>query len=332
MSVQMTKLSKTACFAAVVGIAAILTLPVPPAHGGGNGTLVIVNERPLSRQKIVDVLMDSYGLRIMQQLVFLELAKQETRRLGLTVSEADVREQLNRAIEDIAPGTNAHDAGLNTDAKRQALEGFLELRCLTMTEFMVAMERNAHLRKAVETDFRVDEATLREEFARIYGEKVEVRHIQVEATDTPRLHEVLDLLSHPDADFAQVARQLSTNPKTAARGGLMEPFTFIDKKIPTALREVAFSLSIGEVSSSTLTGKMIHILKMERRIPPTDASFEEVRNEVERQLRERVAHQKMNELITKLFEQANIRVLDRKLKREFDQLLKDTAQMQPALP
>ena len=332
MFAKVTKRSSTACFAAVVGIAIILTLPLPPAHGGGDGTLVIVNERPLSRQKVVDVLMDSYGLRIMQQLVFLELAKQETRRLGLTVSEADVQRQLDRAIDEIAPGTNTHGADLNTDTKHQALEAFLELRCLTMAEFMIAMERNAHLRKAVETDFHVDEATLREEYARIYGEMVEVRHIQVEATDTPRLHEILELLARPDADFAQIARQLSTNPQTSARGGLMEPFTFTDKDIPAALREVAFSLTPGEVSSSTLTGKMIHILKMERRIPPTDASFEDVRNEVERQLRERVAHQKMNELITKLFEQANIRVLDRKLKREYDQLLKNTAQVQPTLP
>ena len=304
-------------------IAAMLPMPVAGADND-SGPLVIVNERPISRKKVVDLLMESHGLRMMQQLIALELAKQESRRQKLKVTEADVQEQFRRALEEIAPDRDAKGVTLTQETKRQALEQFLVQKCLTMTEFMIAMERNAHLRKAVEQDIQVDDATLREEFARTYGEKVEVRHIEVNANDTRTLHEVLDLLGRGH-DFAEVARQLSINPESAARGGLLEPFTFIDKLVPPLLRDVAFSLTPGETSNPTLVGERIHILKLERRIPPEDARFEDVRDKVERRLRERVIRQKMEELVTKLLREASIRVMDRRLKREFEDLLKKSA-------
>ena len=319
------------CFGLIVGAATLLSLP--PAHGEDGNALVIVNGRPISRKAVVDMLMETRGLEIMQQMITLELAKQETRRRGLKVTEADVQEQLRRAINEIVPTTDANDAPLTDEGQRQALLTVLHQRCLTMPEFELAMRRNAHLRKAIEVDFTVSEKTLREEFARTHGEKVEVRHIQVAANDTRALHEALDLLGR-NVDFAQVARQVSANPVTAANGGLMEPFTFTapDEEVPAALREVAFSLAPGEVSAPTLTGKMIHILKLERRISPAGVRFENVRADVERRLRDRVVRQKMNEMITRLFAEARIRVLDPKLKREFEALLQDFSSGTRATP
>lgn len=327
----MNALTRKGWRTAAAGLLAALVPLAAPLAAGETDPLVIVNGRELSRKKVVDLLMEVRGLEVMQQLITLELAKQETRRLGIEVTDADVQEQFRRAVDEIAPATDANSVPLDEAGKRRALETVLQQRCLTMPEFMIAMERNAHLRKAVEKDFQVDEATLREEFARTHGEKVEVRHIQVPASDTAALHEALDLLGR-GVDFAEVARRVSTNPRTAARGGLMTPFTFNDEAIPAALREVAFSLSPGEVSAPTLTGKYLHILKLERRIPPADVRFEDVRDEVERQLRERVIREKMNALITRLFQQAKIRVLDRKLRRRFEELLKEYSAETGALP
>ena len=52
----------------------------------------------------------------------------------------------------------------------------------------------------------MEDPALREEFARLHGEKVEVRHIQV--ADVSGLHEALNQLEK-GADFAQVARAVS---------------------------------------------------------------------------------------------------------------------------
>ena len=77
---------------------------------------------------------------------------------------------------------------------------------------------------------------------------------------------------------------------------------------------------------------MIHILKLERRLPSTDARYEDVRGEVEQKLRDHAIPQAMNRLITDLFQKAQIRVLDAGLRDKFEKLLKENALTAPTTP
>ncbi len=314
---------------AVTGALALAAGGASVARGEDGDAIVIVNGHPISKSEMTAVLLEGYGLRVMQQLIALELVKEETARLGIRVTPADVDAEFRSAVEKIAPPTDAAGQRLGEEEKRQSLDFLLQQKNLTLVEFKLAMERNAHLRKIVERDLRVDEATLREEFARQHGEKVEVRHIQIETIES--LHTALDLLSK-GTDFAQVARQVSTNQETAAEGGLMKPFAFNDETLAPVLREAAFTMKPGEVSKPIRVGRWWHILKLERRIPPEDAKFEDVRDQVEQALRDRVVPQKMNALVVELFRKAEVRVLDRSLKQKYEELLKQNAAGQPAQP
>jgi parvulin-like peptidyl-prolyl isomerase len=300
--------------------------PLPPVRADDGDAVAIVNGRPISKRRMADVLMEAHGLQIMQQLIVLELAKEETRRLKLQVTDADVDREFQRTLARIAPEADVRGQTLNDAEKREALEMLLRQKGLTLTEFQIGMERNAHLRKVVERDFQVNETTLREEFARLYGEKVEVRHIQV--GDVNGLHAALDQLGR-GADFAEVAQAVSQNPDTAPKGGLLEPFAFNDESRAPVLREAAFSMKPGEVSKPIRVGPWWHILKLERRIPPAQVRFEDVREQVEQALRDHAVPQEMNRLITQLFQKAQIRVLDSDLKRKFEKLLKDNTLVNP---
>ncbi len=294
----------------------------PAARADDGDALVIVNGQPISKRRVVDVLLESHGLGVMQQLIALELAKEETRRLKLSVGEADIERENVRALERIAPQANAAGKALTPAERRQSLDGLLREKGLTLVEFRLAMERNAHLRKAVEQGFEVTEATLREEFARLYGEKVEARHIQV--GDVNGLHEALNRLDQGH-DFAEIARTVSENQETAANGGLLAPFAFNDEAIAPVLREAAFSLKPGEVSKPIRVARWWHIVKLERRLPAADVTFEAVRDQVEQALRDRVLPQEMNRRLTALFQKAQIRVLDSKLKDQFERLMRENA-------
>lgn len=293
----------------------------PPGRAQEGDAIAIINGEPLSRTKVVDTLLESHGLRIMQQHIALELARQETRRRGLSVTAGDIEAQVRRAIEEIVPPTDAAGVDLNEETKRRALRQLLDEKCLTMTEFLLAMERNAHLRKLAEQEVQVTEATLREEFARTYDEKVEVRDIVIPAGEQRTLQEVLSRLGRGE-EFAEVARLLSTHRESAARGGLLAPFTFGEPSLPPALRELAFTLKPGEVSTPTQTGDMIHVLRVERRIPPEGVRFEDVKEQVAARVRERAIRQKSVALMNRIFEQAQIRVLDKRLAGEFEELRK----------
>ena len=300
--------------------------PVPVAAAQDGDAVAIVNGQPISKRRMVDVLMEAHGLQVMQQLIVLELAKEETRRLKLRVTQADVDREYEQAVAKIAPPADAGGKTLTEAEKQQSFELLLQQKNLTLTEFKLGMERNAHLRKVVEGELHVDEATLREEFSRLYGDKVEVRHIQV--GDASALHEALKQIEDK-ADFSGIARRVSQNAETAPSGGLLPPFAFNDESVAAVLREAAFAMKPGEVSKPIRVGRWWHILKLEQRIPATGTRFEDVRGQVEQTLRDRVIPQEMNRLITSLFKKAQIRVLDGKLQPKFEKLLKENLSADP---
>jgi foldase protein PrsA len=306
--------------------AALLGAVVPPAPAQDGDALVIVNGRPITRRQVVDVLMESHGLPIMQQLIVLELAKEESKRLKLTVSAADVEREFQQALDKIAPRVDADGHVLSDAEKRESRNGLLQQKGLTLAEFRIGMERNAHLRKVVEQNFHVDEATLREEFARLYGERVEIRHIQI--GDVNGLHEALNQLEK-NTDFAEVARAVSQNAESAVNGGLLEPFAFNAEDIAPVLREAAFSMKPGEISKPIRVGRWWHIIRLERRLPASDVRFEDVRTEVEQALRGHAIPQEMNRLITALFQKADVKVLDAELKRKYERMLKENPPADP---
>jgi len=292
--------------------------------------IAIINGHPITRRQMVDLMMEAHGLPTLQQLIVLELAKEETARLKIRVAPDDVQREFERALSRIAPQVDAGGQALSETEKLKSLEMLLQQKGLTLAEFKLGMERNAHLRKLVERDFQVAEATLREEFARLYGEKVEVRHIQ--AGDVNALHEALNQLDK-GGDFAEIARRVSQNTETAANGGLLAPFAFNDENIAPVLREAAFSMQPGEVSKPIRVGRWWHILKLERRLPATGVRFEDVREQVEQALRDRVVPEEMNRRITELYQKADVRVLDAELKRKYEKLVKENLALEaPGTP
>jgi foldase protein PrsA len=301
-------------------------LAISCAWGQDGDAVVLVNGRPITKSQMVNLLMEARGLQIMQQLIVLELAKEETRRLKIRVTPDDVQREFERALTKIAPAVDAKGQALSAEEKQKSLEMLLQQKGVTLTEFKIGMERNAHLRKVVERSFHIEEATLREEFARVYGERVEVRHIQV--GDMARLHEALNRLEK-GVDFGDVARAVSQNPDTASSGGVLAPFAFNEEVVAPILREAAFSMKPGEVSKPIRVGPWWHILKLERRLPAPDVRFEDVREQVEQSLRDHAVPDQMNRLIMDLFAKADVKVLDANLKQKYDKLLKENAALAP---
>ncbi len=315
-----------------LAMVALLPPAASRASAGDGDAVATVNGDSISRADLVNVLLEARGLEIMQQLIVLQLARQESRRLGLSVTDAEIQAEYRDALDSIAQNAGLSGDDATDSNKRAALETVLKEKHVSMAEFMIGMERNAHLRKVAERSFKVDEPTLREEFARTHGERVVVRHIQIAAHDRAALAEVQRQLA-AGADFASVASRFSQNPETAARGGLMEPFTFTDPydppRIPAAMRELAFSLKADEVSNPLRLEQMIHILKLDHRIPPENARFEDVRGEVERKLRERVLPQQMEKLAIDLFQKANVRVLDASLRQKYEEFTRERSKPAP---
>ncbi len=287
--------------------------------------IAIVNGHSIARREVVELLMESHGLGALQQLIVLELARQETKRRGLVVGAAEVRVEYEQSMGRIAREVFG-DQKVTEGERLRGLETVLERKGLSIAEFMVATERNAHLRKLAEQDLRIDERLVREEFGRQFGEKVEIRHIQL--ADTEDVARATQALGSGES-FGDVARRMSRNAETGAAGGLVPPFSFNDDSIPPLMREAAFQLKPNEVSTPLRIENAYHLIKLERRIPATAARFEDQRDAVERALRERIVSRLMGELATDLFHKARIRVLDPRLKVEFEALSRQASAPAP---
>ena len=323
-------------FAAVLGLLPGVTLaqdepvaPVTPASADNNA-VALVNGHPLSKAEMYDILVDARGVEVLQQMIVLQLAKEEAHLRGLRVTRAEIEREFQQSLDKIA-----QEAGMDLDEatrenKLDALRQVLAERGLSESEFRVGMERNAYLRKCVEKDLVITEETIKAQFGRMYGERVRVRHIQIAQHDQQGLNDALELLRR-GTEFEDVARRFSKNDETAARGGLMPEFTFDDPRIPPAIRDTAFNMKEGAVSNPVLAGQFFHILKLEVRVPPEHVRLEDVREEVEASVREAALPKAMARLATDLFEKARVRVLDSRLRPKYQQYL-DESVTAPAVP
>ncbi len=298
----------------------LAVVAVQPAAAADSDAIAYVNGAPIGRVELVDLLMDAHGLSGLQQLIMLRLAKQHTHRLGLKVTAADVQAEFDRTLDRITENMDLGDRGLGEVGRQRALENVLTDRGVTLAEFMLGMERNAHLRAAAKRGLVLDDATVREEFARTYGEQVRVRHIEVMAKNHARIHEVQAALDRGE-DFQSVARRLSENVETGPRGGELTPFSFDDERVDPVVREAAFSMARGEVSAPLRVGNRFHIIRLEERIAPRSVEFADVRDEVANKLRERILPERMATVANELFEQAQIEVLNRSLRQQYQALL-----------
>lgn len=300
---------------AILGFAVAL----PAVIFADGDAVALVNGRPVSKADVVKVLIDMKGIDVLQQFILLEAVRGESQAKNLRVTRDDIEKEFQDALDRIA-----RDAGVTGDAatqanKMQALQTMLEQKHISMAEYRMAIERNAHLRKLVAPNVEINEATMRAEWSRTHGERRIVRSIIIPTSDERALAEALNQLRN-GADFADVARKLSGDPDSRARGGELEPISFDEPGVPAALREQAFMMKPGEVSNPVRCDLVFHILKLERILEPENARFDDVRSEVEKELKSRIIEKKMQDAMRELYEKAKVVVIDPVLRPRYEEL------------
>ncbi|MCA9243325.1 MAG: peptidylprolyl isomerase [Phycisphaerales bacterium] len=300
----------------VIGLVGLLAAPILRAD---DPPVALVGGEPISQKELFDLLVKAHGVDSLAQLVLLEVAKAEAARKAVRVTQADIEREYQTSLDKIVRDTGMTVADATPENKRKALNTILEQKRISFSEFMVSMERNAYLRKIVESEQApVEDSVLREVFARRFGERAHVRHIQLNAGDQSAINNVKSWLDRNDS-FEDIARRFSVNEDSARRGGELSPFTYDSEEYPAAFREAAFALKPGDISNPVRIGEMVHILQLIERIPPEATRFEDVRDRVEKEARAQVVQQKMNELLVQLFKGTDVKVLIPELREQYDE-------------
>jgi len=275
--------------------------------------VALVNDIPIERKALTQLLLESRGLALLQQLVLREVVHQEAVRLGLVTTEDDVTREYDLTLQ--AERFNGKDVENLTPARReQLIEEWTRTRGVTRQELAIAMERQACLRQLAKDRVKIADEMLRKEFARVHGEKVEVRHIQLAA---PRVWEQIRQRLNTGADFKDLVADHSQNRLSRRDNGLLPPFSADDPGVPAAFAEVAFALEPGQVSNPIEVEGSYHVLKLERRIPAEDVAFDDVRDKLHKNLHARLTATAMENLGEELLARCKLRIEDRLLRKQY---------------
>jgi len=255
-----------------------------------------LNARPITLSQIQQPLIEGYGLNILLNTVQFELAKQQAAREGISLSAEDIQTERDLTLSKMFQDADKADHEL-------LVNQFLEQQRISRPEFELVIQTNAYLRKLVEpkVDQKINEQSLQEAFRQLYGETVQVRHIQL-----ANLQEVMEARRRlaEGQPFEQVARELSRNARTAGLGGELPPFSRQAGGYPQAFRDAAFALKEGEVSDAVQAEGAYHLIKLERRIPPKAVKFEDVKQSIQAELLDRLVQMGMREQKNELAQEA----------------------------
>ena len=287
------------------------------AAAGDDDVLALADGEALSRQAFTSALMETHGARVLEQWVLLAAARAKARSLGLTVTRADIQASEDEALARIAEPTG-DEPPLDRRTAARLLEEFLEARNISPLEWRLRVEQRAWIRRIAAWEverFEITEAILREEHESICGERVRIRHIQL--SDLAAVERARARLAG-GARFEDLAREMSGNPLTAARGGLMPPFARHDAAVPPLLRQAAFALTPGEVPPAVYENGQYHLITLAERIAPCAESFEQAdRGRLRGRVVARLIERREETLEVELFRAARVEIRDPGLQRAF---------------
>jgi len=269
--------------------------------------MATVNGRPIYMAALIAPLVEAHGRQIAAMLIADALVNQEAERLKLAVTQADIDTQNKRMLGSL------FGDDLSDDQRQRVLGQLLQRRGLTQDLWDATVRRLAVLRKMAEPRVTVSEPMVKAEYARQYGQKVQVGHIQLPTID--EAGKVIEMLKKGQ-DFAVLAKRYSTNSKTARGGGMLPPFSRTNTSVPKAMRDAAFALSDeGQISGIVQVENDFHVLKLFKRILAAEAKYEDVKEKVRAALRERLIERVQAEILAQLRRTADVEFVSPALQR-----------------
>lgn len=276
-----------------------------PASQPARAVMAYVNEEPVYMEELVDLLLRGPAKGYARQLVRRQLVRQEMQRRKLTVTDAEVDAEVGRILKNMVP-----DAKSDRD-RRSVLDRLLDQRQISPKQWMLSVRTAAELRKLAEPRVKITDELLRSEFGLRYGRQVVVRDIEVAALT--KAQEILRKIEAGE-DFAKLAWKHSI-ADTASNGGLRPAIGPRTKNVAEAVRQAALSLKkTGEISDLIQAEQTFHILKLERVIEPKGVKFEDVRDRVERAVREDMIRYHQKVILDKLTRAAKIEYINQVLR------------------
>lgn len=221
-------------------LAVIVLLAV--AAGCSWSTVATVNGAKVTEKEFYAELEKQHGREVLERMITEKIVLQEAAEKKITVTDKEVDEELAR-IKGMFP------------TEQEFVNAVKQYYGMSVDMFKQRLKLDKLANKVRTSGVKVSDADLN----KFLGERRYLRHIlvrdQSEAT-------ALQALLKDGGDFAQLAKQRSTDPGSKTRGGLLG---FVKKgEMVPEFEKAAFALKEGETSSIVKTPYGYHIIKCDK--------------------------------------------------------------------
>lgn len=269
----------------VLAAALIIVLIVQPFQKDDSKKAVAtVNGTKITKEQLYEQLVELGGESTLQTMITTALVDQEAEKAKVTVTDEDI----NAEIEDLK-------AKFGGEAAFQAA---LEQSSMTVDDLKKQMPLQVKIRKILEPKVEVTEDEIKEYYEAnkaSFNEEEKVRASHILVATKEEADAILKQLKD-GADFAELAKEKSTDTASKENGGDLDFFTRAD--MVAEFSDAAFALKVGETSGAVQSDYGYHIIKVTDRTEAKEYTLEEKKEEI----RKTLVSNKVSELSTSWME------------------------------
>lgn len=268
-----------------------------PADVAALAVVAHVNREEITRQELAQEALLHFGPEVLDILINRELISQECQRRKITVTDAEVAEEVERM---------ARHFGLPVDQWYKMLKHERRIKeAQYQSDIIWPM---IALRKMAGDEIRVTPEEVVAQYEKDYGPAVKARIIV--ATSADEATALRDAAVVNPESFGNLAKDHSKDPNSASAKGLIPP---IHRHVGSPeIEQEAFTMRDGEISPVIRVGEQYVILKREQLlVSQREIPFDNVKSRLEEIIRERKMHVLGHQVALTLKQNNRVEVYDR---------------------
>ena len=298
----MSKLIRTAA-AVATAIVGVTFSGCSGSSGGSGGDIATVNDQHISKADFDRKLESSpTAKQVLTQMVQQALIDQYGKDQKIDISADAIAKKEADIKSKYPPGQ---------------FEAILRQQGLTETDVQNILRQQLIIEQAVGPQVKVSDADIKAYFDKNHAtldkpEQVRARHILVADQKTA---EGIEAKLKAGGNFADLAKQYSTDPSTKDKGG--ELGFFGKGQMVPAFQNAAFSLPVGAISAPVKSPFGWHIINVEEKKPAIKATLAGSRAQITGALKQQQGQKEIPAFLQSLRVKANIQVFDDRFKDLF---------------
>lgn len=235
-----------------------------------NDQVASVNGTEISKDELYAEMLKASGNETLDLMISDEIIRQETEKEGIEVTDEEIAAEIT-VYEEQYGGADQLEAALAESG-------------MTIEDLEEEVKTYVQIEKLIGPDIEITDEQITayfEENKESLGQsaKVEASHI---LTATKEEAEELKAQLEDGADFAELAKEHSTDTASAENGGQLG--TFGTGEMAPEFEEAAFAMDVDGISEPVETEFGFHIIKVTDKTEAEEATLENSKEQIEEQL------------------------------------------------